>query len=102
MSDVKKMILKYGYDKQRTGTRTTSAKVICQGCGEYISSDDDLTDVQYTISKRKTFTAFHGKCFEKVWDSKIKYHGTETAESSRPTSKAAAKGRRKRSKAATT
>lgn len=66
MNDVKKMILKYGYDKQFNGTRTISAKVACQGCGKEISTEDDLSDVGYSLSKRKTFTAFHRKCFGKV------------------------------------
>ena len=102
MSDVKKMVLKYGYDKQYTGTRTTSAKVVCQGCGEEISSDDIPDDLQYSLTKRKTCVFFHGRCYKAAWNSLIRYRGTVTAKSSKPTSKGGAKSRSKGSRAATT
>ena len=102
MSDVKKMVLKYGYDKQRKGLRTVSAKVVCQGCGEEISSDDIPSDLNYSLTKRKTCIFFHGKCYGSVWNSFIKYHGTVTTQSSKPTSKVTARSRSRKSKTATT
>ena len=71
--EVKKMILKYGENKKKLGNRIKSAEVICNGCGKKIRSDDpDVGDIEYSLTKRKTFYAFHRKCFRKTWDSKIK------------------------------
>ena len=71
-NDVKKMILRYGKNKQYLGARTISAEVICQGCGKTIKSDDIPADTQYVLTKRKTLYVFHRKCYQKVWDSKIR------------------------------
>lgn len=42
-------------------------KVKCQGCGEYILSDSDLSGVDYSKTKRGTELFFHTACREKVW-----------------------------------
>lgn len=72
-SDVKKMILKYGECLEFTNSgRTTKASVVCTACGKPIKSDDDLKDVCFSLTKRKTCLFWHVKCTEKVWDSTIK------------------------------
>ena len=72
-SDVKKMILRYGkcleYDAKG---RSTRASVRCDGCGKEIKSDDDLKDVQFSLTKRKTCIFWHDKCTGKVWNSLIR------------------------------
>ena len=71
--NVKKMILTYGkcleYDARG---RSTKASVRCDGCGKEIKSDDDLKDVQFSLTKRKTCIFWHRKCAGKVWNSLIK------------------------------
>ncbi len=73
-NNVKKMILKYGYDKHYTGSsmRLVSASAVCTACGKPIKSDDDLADVHYSLTKRKTCLFWHGKCADKIWSSNIK------------------------------
>lgn len=72
-SNVKKMILRYGkcleYDARG---RSTKASVRCDGCGKIIKSDEDLSDIQFSLTKRKTCIFWHGKCTEKVWGNLIK------------------------------
>ncbi len=72
-SDVKKMILRYGACLEFNGAgRTTRASVRCTACGKIIKSDDDLSDVHFSVTKRKTCIFWHGKCTDQVWDSTIK------------------------------
>jgi hypothetical protein len=72
-SDVKKLILKYGKETAYTaGGRTTAATVRCDGCGKEIKSGDDLSDVCFSLTKRKTCIFWHKKCTDKVWSNKIK------------------------------
>lgn len=42
-------------------------KVKCQGRGEEICSDEDLTDVQYVKTKRGSELLFHTGCMNNVW-----------------------------------
>ena len=52
----------------RMDGRLAVRKVKCQGCGEEICSDEDLTDVQYVKTKKRFGTVFpyrlYGKCVE--------------------------------------
>lgn len=41
--------------------------VKCQGCGNIIRSSDDLTNVEYVKTKRKTDLFFHKECADQVW-----------------------------------
>ena len=41
--------------------------VICPGCGKEIKPDDDMGNVEYVRTKRKTDIFFHTECMEKVW-----------------------------------
>ncbi len=70
--DTKKMILKYGkctaYDAKG---RTTAATALCAGCGKEIKSEEDLTDVHFSLTKRKTCVFWHEKCGKNVWSSLI-------------------------------
>jgi hypothetical protein len=70
----KRMIMKYADFRNKTmvGNRIIGAKVRCQGCGEWISTDDNMDDVGFSENKRHSCTFFHGRCADKVWDSKIR------------------------------
>ena len=41
--------------------------VVCPGCGKEILPDDNLDNVEYARTKRKTDVFFHTKCIGKVW-----------------------------------
>ena len=72
-SDVKKMILRYGACLEFNGAgRTTRASVRCTACGKIIKSDDDLSDVHFSVTKRKTCSFWHRKCAGKVLGNLIK------------------------------
>lgn len=43
------------------------SEVICPGCKEIISEDEDMEKVEYVKTKRGTDVFFHTGCFEKVW-----------------------------------
>ena len=69
--EVQKMILKYGKVED---VRPKSAWVVCQGCGKKIFSNiTDLHDVGFSETKRKTCQFWHEGCYEKVWDSPIRW-----------------------------
>lgn len=42
--------------------------VTCPGCGETISEDDDMSEVEYVRTKRATDVFFHTRCMNKVWN----------------------------------
>lgn len=42
-------------------------KTKCQGCGKEIRSDEDLSDVEYVETKRRSKLFFHRACSYKVW-----------------------------------
>lgn len=70
----KRMIMKYAALENKTlvGNKITGAKVRCQGCGKWISTDDKLDDVEFSENKRHSCTFFHTRCADKVWGSKIR------------------------------
>lgn len=41
--------------------------VRCEGCGEKILTTDDLKEVEYVKTKRKTEIFFHRGCMNKIW-----------------------------------
>lgn len=47
--------------------RQHGGKVVCPGCGKEIHDDDDLIQVEYVRTKRKTDVFFHTGCMDKVW-----------------------------------
>lgn len=55
----------------RENGRTKACKVRCQGCGEDIFSDRDLSRVEYVKTKRGSEWFFHRDCMDKVWRRKI-------------------------------
>lgn len=72
-SNVKKIILRYGKCLEFNGRgASTRAVVRCEGCGKEIKSDDDLSAVHFSLTKRKTCLFWHDACMDKVWNSKIK------------------------------
>ena len=67
-----KVIKKYAYpDQVRKVGRKTVARIQCPGCGKWIESDGDLSDIEVCVTKRGSATVFHNKCYPKVWHSKI-------------------------------
>ena len=70
--EVKKMIIKYSDRKTYSNSgKVTSAKVRCQGCGEWIGMDDDLSDLEYAETKRKTCFFFHTGCMNRIPENRI-------------------------------
>lgn len=66
--DISAMIRKVGEPTRRKDARKRQVcKVKCQGCGEEILSDQDLTNVEYVKTKRGTDFFFHHGCADKVW-----------------------------------
>lgn len=47
--------------------RKQTGEVICPGCQEEIRDSDNLSEVEYIRTKRKTDIFFHTKCFDKIW-----------------------------------
>ncbi|MEG2869952.1 MAG: hypothetical protein RR875_00165 [Clostridium sp.] len=47
-------------------------EVQCQGCGIRIAPDDNMREIVYVKTKRKTERFFHEKCKDLVWRTKIK------------------------------
>lgn len=48
--------------------RKQSGDVICPGCGEVISEEEDLSEIEYVRTKRRTDIFFHRHCFGKIWE----------------------------------
>lgn len=46
-------------------------EVHCQGCGDRISSEEDLSEVEYVKTKRGSEFFFHAACRDKVWQHGI-------------------------------
>mgnify|MGYP007090612617 CR=1 FL=1 len=62
------LIRKTGECTTRTDTLgRTVCRVKCQGCGEYIFSDDNLEEVEYVKTKRRSELFFHSRCMDDVW-----------------------------------
>ncbi|MDY5663078.1 MAG: hypothetical protein SPF46_01265 [Blautia sp.] len=47
---------------------THRSAVICPGCGMEIRKTDDMSNVEYVRTKRKTDVFFHTGCMGKVWN----------------------------------
>ena len=72
-SDTKKMVLRYGACTEFAANgKTTKATVRCTACGKIIKSDDDLSEVHFSVTKRKTCLFWHDKCTDTVWSNTIK------------------------------
>lgn len=70
--DIRARIRSIGEATQRTDEKKRCIrKVRCQGCGEWINSDDDLSDVEYVKTKRGSEWFFHRGCRYSVWHQKI-------------------------------
>lgn len=41
--------------------------VVCPGCGKTIYESDDMSEIEYVRTKRRTDVFFHRKCMNKVW-----------------------------------
>lgn len=68
------LILKYSApgDISYEGPRQKKiGKIRCAGCGEWIRSNDDLSDVELVVTKRGSLVVFHADCAEQVWKTKI-------------------------------
>lgn len=60
-----------GEPTSRVKNGTQVKKVKCQGCGIYICSDEDLSEVEYVKTKRGSEWFFHRSCINEVWRRKI-------------------------------
>lgn len=61
-------------DKQKRNIMIQqTGKVFCQGCGQELSPDGDLTDVEYVKTKRGDSWFFHTGCMDGVWKRKIRW-----------------------------
>lgn len=70
--NMRRRILTVGESSGRTGKHGVQEKrVRCQGCGEWIRSDGDLTDVEYVKTKRGSEWFFHTACLGQIWQRKI-------------------------------
>lgn len=49
------------------GRKRSVCKVRCQGCGEEIFSDSDLSEIEYVKTKRGTELFLHHGCRDRVW-----------------------------------
>ncbi len=60
--------------EREKGTRIRKqpgGKVKCQGCGEELTADSDLSSVEYVKTKRGSEYFFHSGCLASVWKRKI-------------------------------
>lgn len=70
--NIRKRILAAGEPFGHKGKNNVQEKrVRCQGCGEWIRSDEDLENVEYVKTKRGSEWFFHTACTDKVWQRKI-------------------------------
>lgn len=71
--NIKSALMRYA--PRITWDETKRKKVLavakCQGCGEEIRSDKDLSGTGYVVTKRGTCTFFHNGCFGRIWERKI-------------------------------
>ena len=59
-------------DKQKKiAMNRQKGAVRCQGCGEILSREGDLSGIEYVRTKRNSEWFFHSDCFENVWRRKI-------------------------------
>ena len=59
-------------DKQKKIAMNRQKGVVrCQGCGEVLSQEGDLSGIEYVKTKRNCEWFFHTECFENVWRRKI-------------------------------
>ena len=72
--DVVQVLRKYGrqvrpyHGKRDPGLYT----MVCPGCRKEIRvPGSDLSDVEYSVSKRGSAVVVHAKCYKKTWESKI-------------------------------
>ena len=70
--EIAKYIRKYGVCKRRPAGKDKGLyETKCQGCGEVIRSDGDLSDVELSVNSRGSANFFHSRCFRNVWDHGI-------------------------------
>ena len=58
-------------DKQKKIVMKRQKTVRCQGCGETLPQEGDLSGIEYVKTKRNSEWFFHTECFENVWRRKI-------------------------------
>ena len=71
MIDMAKRIRSVGESAGRVQRGYCVKKVRCQGCGEEICSDGDLSEVDWVKTNRGSEWFFHRKCRDSVWGRKI-------------------------------
>ncbi len=54
-------------EQKKKRLESSSSPAVCPGCGCTIKSDDDLSNVEYVRTKRKTDIFIHTGCMNKVW-----------------------------------
>ena len=64
--------------------KITDAKVKCTGCGKWISITDDLDQVSYAKTKRKTIHFFHIACLQNIWNMALPDESRDDAAQSAP------------------
>jgi hypothetical protein len=60
-----------GESAKRYDRHTPVCKVKCQGCGNYIYSDQSFENIEYVKTKRGTEIFFHRDCMDDIWRRKI-------------------------------
>ena len=59
-------------DKQKKiAMNRQNGAVRCQGCGEILPQEGDLSGIEYVKTKRNSECFLHTECFENVWRRKI-------------------------------
>lgn len=70
--EMEKYIRKYGECRRQPAGRDKGLyETKCQGCGKVIRSDDNLSDVEVSVSRRGGASFFHRKCYRAVWEHGI-------------------------------
>lgn len=61
-----------GVETARRDAKRRLVRVVrCQGCGKHIASDEDLSGLEWSHTKRGTDIFFHRDCMRNVWRRKI-------------------------------
>ncbi len=70
--DIFSMMKKFGKVRKSEG-KIIEVSVICTVCGKKITcgNANDVHDVEFSMTKRKTPVFVHSKCVPDVWNSKI-------------------------------
>lgn len=79
VKEMKSLMKKYGHKHYGKAGRITGADVICTVCGGKISFDgtEEIPEMEFVITKRRSALFVHSKCTGDVWNSKAHWKETE-------------------------